>query len=65
MNSLFPTAKITFDLPDAEIEYFADFFEVNRANELFMQLKSDIPWQQDFITVYGKTHPQPRLTALS
>ncbi len=64
MNSLFPTAKITFDLPDAEIEYFADFFEVNRANELFMQLKSDIPWQQDFITVYGKTHPQPRLTAL-
>ena len=64
MNSLFPKEKITFNLPDAEIEYFPDFFEKLRANELFDKLKNEIPWQQDFITVYGKTHPQPRLTAL-
>lgn len=64
MDSLFPKEKITFDLPDAEIVYYPNFFDSGRANELFEKLKSDIPWQQDSITVFGKTHPQPRLTAL-
>ena len=64
MNSLFPKEKITFNIPDADIEYYPNFFDSNRANELFEKLKNEIPWQQDNITVYGKTHPQPRLTAL-
>lgn len=64
MNSLFPTEKISFELPDAEIEYFPGFFDADKAATLFKQLQSDIPWQQDDITVFGKTHPQPRLTAL-
>ncbi|WP_162126194.1 alpha-ketoglutarate-dependent dioxygenase AlkB family protein [Flavobacterium phycosphaerae] len=64
MNSLFPKEKIVFSLPDAEIEYYPGFFDYERANELFTKLKTEIPWQQDLITVFGKTHPQPRLTAL-
>ena len=64
MNSLFPKEKITFNIPDADIEYYPNFFESNRANELFEKLKTEIPWQQDNITVFGKTHLQPRLTAL-
>lgn len=64
MNSLFPKDKIVFSLPDAEIEYYAGFFEHERAHELFKQIKAEIPWQQDYITVFGKRHPQPRLTAL-
>ena len=64
MNSLFPDQKITFDLPDAEIEYYPNFFDTIMANELFEKLNDEIPWQQDNITVFGKTHPQPRLTAL-
>ena len=64
MNSLFPKEKITFDVPDAEIEYYPNFFEHHRANEFFEKLKNEIPWQQDKITVFGKTHPQPRLTSL-
>lgn len=64
MNSLFPKEKITFNLPDAEIEYYPNLFDLARANELFEKLKAEIPWQQDNITVFGKTHPQPRLTAL-
>ena len=64
MNALFSTEKISFNLPDAEIEYYPNFFDSGKANALFERLKSDIPWQQDSITVYGKTHPQPRLTAL-
>jgi len=64
MNSLFPKEKITFSLPDADITYYPDFFDRARANELFEKLKNNVPWQQDHITVFGKTHLQPRLTAL-
>lgn len=62
--SLFPEEKIIFNLPDAEIEYHPTFFSLDKAHELFEKLKSEIPWQQDTITVYGKNHLQPRLTAL-
>jgi alkylated DNA repair dioxygenase AlkB len=64
VNSLFPKEKITFNIPDAEIEYYPNFFKNDRADELFEKLRNEIPWQQDNINVYGKTHPQPRLTAL-
>jgi alkylated DNA repair dioxygenase AlkB len=64
MNTLFPSEKITFDLPDAEIEYFPNFFDLEKANELIQKLQTEVPWQQDDITVFGKTHLQPRLTAL-
>ncbi len=30
----------------------------------FEKLKEAVPWQQDNITLFGKTYPQPRLTAL-
>jgi len=64
MKSLFPKEKIVFDLPDAQIEYYPEFFDVEKADLLFQKLKTEIPWQQDHITVFGKTHLQPRLTAL-
>jgi alkylated DNA repair dioxygenase AlkB len=64
MNSLFTKDKLQFNLPNADIEYYPNFFESNRANELFEKLKNEIPWQQDDITVFGKTYSQPRLTAL-
>lgn len=64
MNSLFQSEPIIFNLLDAEIIYFPNFFDKKEADILFDQLTSDIPWQQDDIRVFGKTHPQPRLTAL-
>jgi alkylated DNA repair dioxygenase AlkB len=64
MNLLFPKEKIVFDLPDAEIEYYPNFFSFEKANVLFEKLKTEIPWQQDNITIFGQTHLQPRLTAL-
>ena len=64
MNSLFPSEKITFDLPNSEIEYYPNFFDLDKSNMLFEKLLSEIPWQQDDIKVFGKLHPQPRLTAL-
>ena len=64
MNSLFPSDKITFDIPNGIVEYYPNFFNTLQAKELFDKLYHEIPWQQDEITVFGKTHPQPRLTAL-
>ena len=63
MNSLF-SESIILPLKDSEITYFPAFLDVHEANEYFRKLKQMVPWQQDNITVYGKTYPQPRLTAL-
>ena len=64
MNSLFPSEKISFDVPNATIEYYPNLFDIEKANMLFEKLYQEIPWQQDNITVYGKNHLQPRLTSL-
>ena len=52
------------DLPDAEIIYYPKFFDKEQSDLIYTELLQDIAWQQDNITVFGKTHPQPRLTAL-
>ncbi|GMN11655.1 alpha-ketoglutarate-dependent dioxygenase AlkB [Croceitalea sp. MTPC9] len=56
--------EIKFNLPNAVISYFPNFIENQKANSYFKNLKTTIPWQQDNIKVFGKIHPQPRLTAL-
>lgn len=66
MKSLFESSSepVYLDLPDAEIIYYPHFFDKEQADLIFAKLESEIPWQQDDIRVYGKIHPQPRLTAL-
>ena len=66
MKSLFEATSepIFLDLPDAEIIYYPQFYDKEQADIIFTELVKDIPWQQDEIRVYGKIHPQPRLTAL-
>ena len=66
MKSLFESASdpIFLDLPDADIIYYPQFFDKQAADIIFSFLAQEIPWQQDEIRVYGKIHPQPRLTAL-
>ena len=56
MSTLFPTEKIIFDLPQAEIEYHPHFFDAEKADLLFQKLQSETPWQHDNITVFGKSH---------
>ncbi|WP_026976444.1 alpha-ketoglutarate-dependent dioxygenase AlkB family protein [Flavobacterium tegetincola] len=63
MTPLFSEEKIEFNLPDAEVIYYPAFLESNNATLLYKQLLSETPWQSDSITLFGKTHPQPRLTA--
>jgi alkylated DNA repair dioxygenase AlkB len=65
VQSLFeePADPVIFALPDAEVIYYPRFLGSD-ADDLFRRLLEETPWQQDNITLFGKTHPQPRLTAL-
>ena len=64
MESLFKSEPVVLDLPDAEIIYYPQFFDKEQSDLIYTELLQDIAWQQDNITVFGNTHPQPRLTAL-
>ena len=60
---LFPE-DISLNLPDSDIKYYPNFFNKEAADAYFNLLLKDINWQQDDITIFGKTYKQPRLTAL-
>jgi alkylated DNA repair dioxygenase AlkB len=62
-QSLFSEERVDFDLPDAEVIYYPTFLSAEEAGQLYAHLLENTPWQHDSITLFGKTHPQPRLTA--
>lgn len=62
--SLLLSKKIELPFPDSDMVYYPNFMEARAADHYFKVLKETTPWQQDNITVFGKTHLQPRLTAL-
>ncbi len=55
---------LKIDLPESDITYYPNFLSSENATQLMSILRTTIDWQQDDITVFGKTYPQPRLTAL-
>jgi len=55
---------IRLTLPNSDITYYPNFFSTGKASEYFNVLKIETDWQQDNITLFGKSYPQPRLTAL-
>lgn len=55
---------LDLSLPDSEILYYTNFLSALNANTYLKSLREETPWRQDDITVFGKTYPQPRLTAL-
>ena len=61
---LFSKEKLHLKLPQAELIYIENFYDKDKADQYFKTLRSEINWQQDDITVFGKTYKQPRLTAL-
>ena len=50
-------------LPNAHLIYVSNFYKTDEANRIFNHLKEKTLWQEDDITVFGKTYKQPRLTA--
>ncbi len=61
---LFSQEKQHFNLPNAELIYISDFFSKHEADSYFKIIETKTNWQHDDITIFGKTHKQPRLTAL-
>lgn len=55
---------ITLNLKDADVAYYPKCFDSNQADFFFKTFLNTINWQQDLITLFGKTHLQPRMTAL-
>lgn len=58
------TEPISFNLKDADIVYYPDFFTTEESHNYFNRLLENTDWQEDDITLFGKTYKQPRLTAL-
>ncbi len=56
--------KIKLSLIDSDITYYPTLFDSEEATEIFEQLLTETTWQQDDISLFGKTYKQPRLTAL-
>jgi alkylated DNA repair dioxygenase AlkB len=51
----------SFDLPDADVRLLCAFLSADEASSLFQRLRSEVPWRQDTIKIYGKEHLLPRL----
>lgn len=64
MKLNFYPEKTIYNVPDAVITYYPSFFKNDEANKIYEELLEKTIWQQDDITVFGKTYLQPRLTAL-
>jgi len=56
--------SIKLPLENADVSYFHDFYSLEEASVYFEILLKETDWQADEITIFGKTYPQPRLTAL-
>ncbi|MCW5517398.1 alpha-ketoglutarate-dependent dioxygenase AlkB family protein [Muriicola sp. Z0-33] len=61
---LFPRSIQRLKLPESSISYYPGFFTTEEADHYLRKFMTDVLWQQDDITVFGKAYPQPRLTAL-
>ncbi|WP_010229263.1 alpha-ketoglutarate-dependent dioxygenase AlkB family protein [Gillisia marina] len=62
MNSSFIHEEIT--LPNANLEYYPNFLDAELADYYLKKLLNTLKWEQYSIKLFGKTIPQPRLTAL-
>ncbi|MBD1943589.1 alpha-ketoglutarate-dependent dioxygenase AlkB, partial [Coleofasciculus sp. FACHB-712] len=50
-------------LPDADIVFYPSLLDGQESDRLLTQLTETIDWRQDWISIYGRSMPQPRLTA--
>ena len=61
---MIPFQHIDLKLKDAEILYYPNVFSEEESALYFKNILEHTFWQQDNITLFGKTYKQPRLTAL-
>lgn len=54
---------VSLPLPDAEIIFYPALLNQPECDRLLADLTQTIQWRQDWIKIYGRSLPQPRLTA--
>lgn len=65
-RTLFPAGSqppTDIQVADGSLRYWPDFLATPEADELFRDLRADIPWRQEFVHIAGRQIPMPRLTA--
>ncbi len=55
---------INLNLKDADVSYLVNAFTAEECQRYLNLLFEETKWRHDDITLFGKTHKQPRLTAL-
>ena len=55
--------KQVYELPDAEIAMYPNFFSEDESDRIFADLYESVEWKQEEIFLYGKKIALPRLTA--
>ena len=65
MDALFdaPGAWETIPAPDSDLRVLPDFYRKPDTGIFMQRLLDETPWQQEIITLWGKRHLQPRLSA--
>jgi alkylated DNA repair dioxygenase AlkB len=48
---------------NGEAIFYSQFFTIEESDQFFKELENDVNWKQDYIKLYGKPIPLPRLTA--
>lgn len=56
-------SPISLLLPDADLIFYPSLLDEAECTHLLEELTHTIDWRQDWITIYGRSLPQPRLTA--
>jgi alkylated DNA repair dioxygenase AlkB len=65
MDALFdtPDGWETVPAPDADLRVLPPFYRKPDTDAFMQRLLDETPWQQETITLWGKQHLQPRLSA--
>ena len=58
-----PRKTELFELEDATLIYIESFFTKGEADSMYEKLLKETAWKKSQITLYGKLHDTPRLTA--
>ncbi len=59
---LFPNQLLP-SLPDADLQFYEQIIEEKESKLLFEALTNNVGWKSESIKIFGKSIPQPRLTA--
>lgn len=63
---LFESSERVFEeipIPNGELKIMKNFMSPQKALDYYNRLNKSVDWQQEEVTLFGKTHPVPRETA--